>query len=70
MIDEALFDAEDKMDKAVSVAREDLGSVRTGRASPSMFARLQVDYYGASTPIPQMASISCLLYTSPSPRDS
>ncbi|MBA2552957.1 MAG: ribosome recycling factor [Geodermatophilaceae bacterium] len=58
MIDEALFDAEDKMDKAVSVAREDLGSVRTGRASPSMFARLQVDYYGASTPIPQMASIS------------
>ena len=58
MIDEALFDAEDKMDKAVSVAREDLGSVRTGRASPSMFARLQVDYYGASTSIPQMASIS------------
>jgi len=58
VIDEALFDAEDKMDKAVSVAREDLGSVRTGRASPSMFARLQVDYYGASTPIPQMASIS------------
>lgn len=58
MIDEALFDAEEKMDKAVSVAREDLGSVRTGRASPSMFARLQVDYYGAFTPIPQMASIS------------
>lgn len=58
MIDEALFDAEEKMDKAVSVAREDLGSVRTGRASPSMFARLQVDYYGAATPIPQMASIN------------
>ncbi len=58
MIDEALFDAEEKMEKAVSVAREDLGSVRTGRASPSMFARLHVDYYGASTPIPQMASIS------------
>ncbi|MBA2389301.1 MAG: ribosome recycling factor [Geodermatophilaceae bacterium] len=58
MIDEALFDAEEKMDKAVSVAREDLGSVRTGRASPAMFARLQVDYYGAPTPIPQMASIS------------
>ncbi|MBA3418262.1 MAG: ribosome recycling factor [Geodermatophilaceae bacterium] len=58
MIDEALFDAEEKMDKAVSVAREDLGSVRTGRASPAMFARLQVDYYGAQTPIPQMASIT------------
>ncbi|MBA2416084.1 MAG: ribosome recycling factor [Geodermatophilaceae bacterium] len=58
MIDEALFDAEEKMDKAVSVAREDLGSVRTGRASPAMFARLQVDYYGAPTPIPQMASVT------------
>ena len=58
MIDEALFDAEEKMDRAVSVAREDLGSVRTGRASPAMFARLQVDYYGAQTPIPQMASIT------------
>jgi ribosome recycling factor len=58
VIDEALFDAEEKMDKAVSVAREDLGSVRTGRASPAMFARLQVDYYGAQTPIPQMASIT------------
>jgi len=58
VIDEALFDAEEKMDKAVSVAREDLGSVRTGRASPAMFARLQVDYYGAPTPIPQMASVT------------
>lgn len=58
MIDEALFDAEEKMEKAVSVAREDLGSVRTGRASASMFARLVVDYYGAPTPIPQMASIT------------
>ena len=58
MIDETLFDAEEKMEKAVSVAREDLGTLRTGRASPQMFARLLVDYYGASTPIPQMASIS------------
>jgi ribosome recycling factor len=58
VIDEALFDAEEKMDKAVSVAREDLGSVRTGRASPAMFARLQVDYYGAPTPIPQRASVT------------
>lgn len=58
MIDEALFDAEEKMDKAVSFAREDLGSVRTGRASPAMFSRLMVDYYGAATPIPQMASVN------------
>lgn len=45
------------MDKAVSVAREDLGTIRTGRASPQMFARITVDYYGTPTPIPQMASI-------------
>lgn len=63
MIDEALFEAEERMDKAVSVAKEDLGTVRTGRASPAMFARLTIDYYGAVTPIPQLASI-----TAPEPR--
>src|SRR5436305_11153087 len=46
------------MDKALSVAREDLGSVRTGRAAPSMFNKILVDYYGAPTPVPQMTSIS------------
>ena len=58
MIDETLFEAEEKMDKAVQVARDDLGTLRTGRASPTMFARLTVDYYGAPTPIPQMATIT------------
>jgi ribosome recycling factor len=58
VIDDTLLEAEEKMDKAVSVAREDLGTLRTGRASPQMFARLQVDYYGSPTPIPQMASIT------------
>jgi ribosome recycling factor len=58
VIDETLFEAEEKMEKAVSVAKEDLGTLRTGRASPTMFARLQVDYYGAQTPIPQLASIN------------
>lgn len=58
MIDDTLLEAEEKMDKAVAVAREDLGTLRTGRASPQMFARLQVDYYGSPTPIPQMASIN------------
>lgn len=57
MIDDTLLDAEEKMDKAVSVAKEDLGTIRTGRASPQMFARITVDYYGTPTPIPQMASI-------------
>src|SRR5829696_6080065 len=46
------------MDKAVAVAREDLGTLRTGRASPQMFARLHVDYYGTPTPVPQMATIT------------
>jgi len=58
LIDDTLLEAEEKMDKAVSVAREDLGTLRTGRASPQMFARLMVDYYGSPTPIPQMASIT------------
>lgn len=58
MIDETLFEAEEKMEKAVGVAREELGSVRTGRANASAFARLMVDYYGAMTPIPQMATVT------------
>jgi ribosome recycling factor len=58
LIDDTLLEAEEKMEKAVSVAREDLGTLRTGRASPQMFVRLQVDYYGSPTPIPQMASIT------------
>ena len=52
MIDDTLLDAEERMDKALSVAREDLGSVRTGRAAPSMFNKVLVDYYGAPTPVP------------------
>ena len=58
MIDDTLLEAEEKMDKAVAVARDELGTLRTGRASPQMFARLHIDYYGTPTPIPQMASIT------------
>jgi ribosome recycling factor len=58
VIDEILFEAEEKMEKAVHVAREDLAGLRTGRANASAFARLVVDYYGAPTPIPQMASVN------------
>jgi ribosome recycling factor len=58
VIDETLFDAEEKMEKAVHVAREELGGLRTGRATPSAFARLVVDYYGSPTPIPQMATVN------------
>jgi ribosome recycling factor len=58
MIEEALFDAEEKMEKAVAVARDDLSSIRTGRANPGMFARVVVDYYGSPTPITQLSSVN------------
>ena len=58
MIDETLFDAEEKMEKAVGVSRDDLSTIRTGRANPSMFNRIVIDYYGAATPITQLASIN------------
>lgn len=58
MIEEALFDAEEKMEKAVGVARDDLSSIRTGRANPSMFSRIAIEYYGSITPITQLSSIN------------
>ena len=58
MIDETLFDAEEKMEKAVTVAKEDLATLRTGRANPNTFSRIVIDYYGAPTPLQQMASIT------------
>jgi ribosome recycling factor len=56
VIDETLLDAEEKMEKAVSVAKEDFGAIRTGRAHPAMFNKIMVDYYGAPTPVNQLAS--------------
>ena len=58
MIDETLLDAEEKMEKAVSVAKEDMNSVRTGRATPAMFSRIHIEYYGAMTPLNQLASVA------------
>ena len=46
MIDETLFDAEEKMEKAVSAAKDDLATLRTGRANPNMFGRIIIDYAG------------------------
>jgi ribosome recycling factor len=51
-----MLETEEKMEKAVHVVREDLASVRTGRATPHMFAKVVVDYYGAMTPVNQLAS--------------
>jgi ribosome recycling factor len=56
VIDETLLEAEEKMDKAVDVAKEDLSGVRTGRANPAMFNKLTAEYYGSPTPLSQMAS--------------
>ncbi|MFC7340791.1 ribosome recycling factor [Saccharopolyspora griseoalba] len=58
MIDEALLEGEEKMQKAVEVAKDDLATVRTGRANPAMFSGIVVDYYGSPTPLNQLASVS------------
>jgi ribosome recycling factor len=58
MIDELLADAKERMAKSVDAIRSEFGSVRTGRASPALLDRIQVDYYGAVTPLKQLATIS------------
>ncbi|MFC4494086.1 ribosome recycling factor [Streptomyces ovatisporus] len=58
MIEETLLEAEEKMEKAVVVAKEDFAAIRTGRAHPAMFNKIVAEYYGAMTPINQLASFS------------
>lgn len=58
MIDDTLLEAEEKMDKAVEVAKDEMATVRTGRATPAMFNKVVVDYYGALTPVNQLASFT------------
>jgi ribosome recycling factor len=58
VINETLNEADQKMDKAVGVAREEFAAIRAGRANPSMFAKLTADYYGTPTPIQQLASFT------------
>ena len=58
MIDEIFGDAERRMQKAVEILKQDLSTIRTGRASPALVERITVDYYGAPTPINQVATIS------------
>ena len=57
MIDDLLKDAETKMNKSLEVLQHELATVRTGRATPSLVDRVQVDYYGAPTPLQQLAQI-------------
>ena len=58
MIDEFLDDARDRMHKSVEATRNELGTVRTGRASPHLLDRLEIDYYGAQTPLKQLAQVA------------
>ena len=58
MIEEALFEAEEKMERAIEHAKEEFAVIRTGRATPAMFGKVMVDYYGTPTPLPQMSSIA------------
>jgi ribosome recycling factor len=58
LIDDLLQDAREHMDKSVEATRGKFGSVRTGRASPALLDRISVDYYGAQTPLRQLATIS------------
>lgn len=54
----ALTEATEKMKKAVSVLKEELAGIRTGRATPALLSRIVVDYYGTHVPINQLASFS------------
>ena len=56
MIDDTLLEAEEKMEKAVAVAKEEFSGIRTGRANPSMFNKITAEYYGTQTPVNQLAS--------------
>ena len=58
MIDELLQDAREHMEKSVDATRTKFGSVRTGRATPHLLDRINVDYYGAQTPLKQLATVS------------
>ena len=58
MIDDLLADARESMSKSVDATRLKFGSVRTGRASPALLDRIMVDYYGAQTPLKQLATVN------------
>ena len=62
-VEGSLTDAREKMSKAIAHLKEEMGSIRTGRASPALLSRITVDYYGATVPLQQLASI-----TVPEPR--
>jgi ribosome recycling factor len=58
MIDDTLLEAEERMERAIGHAKEELATIRTGRATPGMFSKIVIDYYGSPTPVSQIASIA------------
>src|SRR5688500_10624747 len=56
--DEILFDAEERMEKALSVFRDELRGLRTGRATPALVDSLRVEYYGSPTPLQTLAQLN------------
>ena len=58
LTDELIADARDRMGRSVHATQGEFGSVRTGRASPQLLDRVTVDYYGAMTPLKQLATIN------------
>ena len=58
MINDILNEADTKMDKSVESTREEFAAIRAGRAQPSMFSKIVVDYYGSPTPLQQLASFT------------
>ncbi len=57
MIADVISDARQRMSKTVEAAKEDFGTVRTGRANPILFQKILVEYYGSATPLAQLASL-------------
>lgn len=58
MIQETLKSAEEQMDRTIEATREDFAAVRTGRATPGLYSKVMVDYYGSFTPLQQLASFT------------
>jgi ribosome recycling factor len=58
VINQTLNEADQKMDKSVEATREEFAAIRAGRAQPSMFSKVLVDYYGTPTPLQQLASFT------------
>ena len=57
-MDELVLDMQDKMNKSIESLKQNLTSLRTGKATPAMLNGIEVDYYGTMTPINQMSSVS------------